>query len=183
MLYRVFPHLPGRRPGDEGGPLHVPRARQGAGRHDSPDRYGALYASRSPVAAVAERIQAFRGQRLDEGDLRRRSGAHAAIVALDDAGLDLVDLDDPAELVRRRLRPSGVATRERDVTQRSARSIHRDGVDGFTWWSTLEASWINATLFAERASPRLRLASEHEPLSLSHPALRDAADVLGIRLS
>ncbi len=183
MLYRVFPHLPGREPQDEGGPLFVPRERQGTGRHDNPDQYGALYVSRLPESAVAERIQPFRGQNLTDGDLARRDGARYALVALNDAGLtDVVDLDDPAELMRRDLRPSRVATRKRDATQGLARSMYDEGIPGFSWWSTLEAAWTNVTLFAERALPALIVDGEPEPLTIEHPAVRAAADLLGIRL-
>jgi hypothetical protein len=184
VLYRVFPHVPGRESLDEGGPLFVPRERQGTGRHDNPDHYGALYVSRSAESAVAERIQAFRGQTIGDDDLARRDGSRYALVALDDAALaDVVDLDDPAELVRRDLRPSGVATRRREVTRRMALAVYEEGVAGFAWWSTLEAAWTNVTLFAERAMEALAIAGEAEPLSVDHPAVRTAADLIGIHLS
>jgi hypothetical protein len=104
-------------------------------------------------------------------------------VAMDDAGLGPVpDLDDPRELLRRGLRPSRVATLDRFVTQGMALDLFGGGVPGFRWWSTLEASWTNATLFAERAIPALAVQGEPEPLSLDHPALRAAVDALGIRV-
>jgi hypothetical protein len=183
VLYRVFPYLPGREPQDEGGPLFVPRERQGTGRHDNPDQYGALYVSRVPEAAVAERIQPFRGQTLSDGDLARRDGARYALIALNDDGMPaLVDLDDPSELVRRVLRPSEVATRRRQATQGMARSLYEEGGPGFSWWSTLEAAWANVTLFAKRTLPALIVEGEPEPLSTEHPAVRAAADLLGIWL-
>src|SRR6266480_8059192 len=118
MLYRVFPMDPGAGPAEEGGALFVARAMQGGGRHDNPHRYGALYASREPESAVAERIQPFLGQVLAEADLRRADGRRYAVAALDDSGLTgVVDLDDPAELSRRGIRPSSVATHDRAVTQ------------------------------------------------------------------
>lgn len=46
----------------------------------------------------------------------------------------------------------------------------------------LEVSWTNVTLFAERASPRLRIAGEPEMLSVRHETVRSAADALGVRL-
>jgi hypothetical protein len=180
----VFPYLPGKRPREEGGPLHVPRKRQGIGRHDNPDHYGALYLSRNPESAIAERIQAFRGQKLTTDDFRRQDGSRYAVVALDEARLEnLVDLDDPAELHRRRIRPSLVATRNRTVTQPLALELYREGISGFLWWSTLEASWSNATLFVERAAPRLKIVETPEPLSIELPALRTAADLLGVHLA
>jgi len=143
-----------------------------------------MYVSRVPESAVAERIQGFRGQSLSDGDLRRRDGSSYALIALDDAAVDrLVDLDDPSELARRAIRPSLVATRDRTVTQPLALAIYEEGVPGFAWWSTLEASWPNATLFAERASPRLRTLGAPEVLSIVHPALRAAAETLGVHLT
>ncbi len=183
MLYRVFPFRPGTGPADEGGPLFVPRVRQGSGRHDNPDQYGALYVSREPESAVAERIQGFRGQMLAGADLRRTDGSRYALADLDDGDLPPpVDLDDPAELVSRELRPSMVATGHRPATRALAASLFQKGITGFSWWSTLEASWANATLFSERSVPHLRLLGEPEPLSLGHPALRIAADRLGVLL-
>jgi hypothetical protein len=184
VLYRVFPHVPGRDALQEGGPLFVPRERQGTGRHDNPAQYGALYVSRVAESAVAERIQPFRGQSLGDDDLIRRDGARYALVALEETGLtDPVDLDDPRELVRRDLRPSTVATRRRDATQRMALSVFEEGLAGFSWWSTLEAAWTNLTLFAERALPLLAVDGEPEPLSIDHPAVRTAADQIGIQLA
>ena len=97
MLYRVFRALPGGAPEARGGPGYVPRVHQGAGRHDSPARFGALYTARSPVAAVAETIQAFRGRDLSPEDLELADGSHLALATYDDAALEaLLDLDEPA---------------------------------------------------------------------------------------
>lgn len=128
MLYRVFPYLPGRGPLEPGGPLHVPRDSQGSGRHDNPERYAAMYLSRAPEAAVAERIQAFRGQSMTNRDLGRADGSVYALAAMDDGSLGgLVDLDDPTQLALRELRPSTMATRNRGTTQRISLSIYEEG--------------------------------------------------------
>lgn len=161
----------------------MPRSRQGSGRHDNPDVYGALYASRSPVGAVAERIQGLRGQRLAKGDLARADGSPYVLANLDNAGIEpVVDLDDPGELVRRSLRPSGVATRHRRSTQRIARAIYDEGAVGLGWWSTLEASWPNVTFFVASSRPRALTVTGLEELTLQHPAVTGAADALGIRI-
>lgn len=183
MLYRVFPFHPDAAPAQEGGALFVLRWWQGSGRHDAVDLYGALYASRTPLGAVAERVKHLRGRTLADEDLLGLRGLRYAVAELDDSGLGrLVDLDDPVRLVERSLRPSSVATNARRLTQAVARRIYAERADGFEWWSTLEASWINVTLFAERAVPKLRLASDPSALSLNHPAVRDAARSLGVRL-
>lgn len=179
----MFPLLPGAPSRAPGGALHVPRARQGSGRHDNPDLYGALYCARAPLSAVAERIQAWRGQVLKERDLLRSDGTRLALAVLDDAALEgVVDLDDPAELVRLGVRPSQVATRARASTQALARRIHEEGGKGLSWWSVLEASWINVTLFAERCGDRLAVVGEPEPLSTSHPLVAEAARAPGVAL-
>lgn len=183
MLYRVFPLLPGAAPTEEGGALFVPRSVQGSSRHDDPGRYGALYASRTPDSAVAERVQGYRGRVLSDAYLTRPDGRPHALATIDDSALrDLVDLDDPRELARRNLRPSRVATGDRIVTQALARALFDEGRPGFSWWSTLEASWINVTLFAERAVPLMAIVREPEVLSVRLPVVRRVADRLGIRL-
>jgi hypothetical protein len=171
MLYRAFPLGDGADPEEQGGPLYVPRAFQGAGRHDSPDRFGVLYASRSPVSVVAEVVRALRLHRIARRDL-----------VFEDRPLALASLDDPTELASRRLRPSTVATRKREVTQAQAVALYEQGHSAFAWWSTIEASWINVTLFADRAVPHLSMAGEPEPLTLDHPALMEAAEVVGVTI-
>jgi hypothetical protein len=182
MLYRRFPFLPGAGRSEPGGPLHVPRIDQGEGRHDNPDVYGALYMSRNPASPVAELLKdAPRG--VLEPALLVHEGSPYALAAFDERGLDdLVDLDDPAVLASRDLRPSGVATRNRRATQRLALRIHQEGTAGFEWWSTIEASWINVTLFAERVVGRLDVVGDPEPLTVDHPAVREAAEAVGVLL-
>ena len=64
-----------------------------------------------------------------------------------------------------------------------ARMLFEEGVAGFAWWSTLEASWVNVTLFAERASVALVVLGEPEPLSIGMPLFRRTAQLLGVRLA
>jgi hypothetical protein len=163
------------------GPLHVPRERQGSGRHDAPASYGALYCSQQAVSAVSEAIQFFRGHSLTTADLSRPGGRVAALATLDLAeGLSLVDLDDPQSLVERRLRPSRVATGERDVSQQIARGVYSEGAAGLSWWSTIEASWTNLTLFDERCRRALAVAGRPVLLTTKTPELLAAAERLGI---
>lgn len=167
---------------EEGGPLHTPRFLQGEGRHDNPDQYGALYVSRSPESVVAEVLRSFRRHSLSNADLLSE-GRRRALVMIDDAELEgLLDLDDPRSLMARKLRPSMVATRNRKLTRRMALDIYNEGVPGFSWWSTIEASWINVTLFADRAVPSLRLG-EAQLLTIDHPTVRAAAEAVGVRLA
>ena len=63
-----------------------------------------------------------------------------------------------------------------------ALAIHAEGVPGFAWWSALEASWRNVTLFAELAVPLLASAGDPQPLTVESPEVRAAAELLGIEL-
>lgn len=167
----------------QGGPLHVPRAEQGAGRHDGPDLYGAWYCSRSAVSAIAEAVQYLRGHVLTNEDFTRVGGLTKALVGLRIAdGLPLIDLDDPSELVRLGRRPSQIATRRRAETQRLAATLFEEGAAGLLWWSTLDADWTNATLFHERALPHVSVVESPRPLSTAMPEVRQAAQHLGIEM-
>lgn len=130
---------------------------------------------------MAERLQAFRGQAVGPGVLQRPDGRVLALASFDVADEDVaVDLDDPGELLRVALRPSHVATHDRAVTQPIALRIHDSGAAGFLWWSTLEASWPNATLFAGRFRPLG--APTIAPLDAEHAAVRAAAEFLGLEI-
>jgi hypothetical protein len=107
-----------------------------------------------------------------------------ALVQIDCAGdKGLLDLDDPEVLTNTRLRPSQVVTKARAVTQAyAARIFDADpAAAGLRWWSTLEASLTNFTLY-DRAAPALRLV-DSETLTLGHAATREAADLLGLTIT
>ena len=180
-LYRAFAWNGAAKPNEPDGPLWFPRPLQGDGRHDNPDLYGCLYLSQSEVSAVVEQLARFRSQRLIDSMLRRRGLPLAlARIELDDDAR-LVDLDDPAVLVRRKLRPSRVATRRREVTQAQARDIYAGSkkAAGLSWWSTYEAAWVNVTLF-DRGRSHVSLEAIRG-LSTGDAAVIDAADFLGLR--
>ena len=182
-LYRVFEWDGTSLGRSDGGPLHIPRATQGLGRHDNPSQFGAWYCSRDGVSAVAESLQRFRGQSIADDDFVRPNGRIKALVGFDlDDDISLVDLDDPAELSARDLRPSLVATLNRVTTQRIAASLFREGAAGFSWWSTLEAAWTNVTLFYERALPHVRITAPPRRLSTRDAQVREAAARLEVDL-
>jgi hypothetical protein len=179
ILFRCFAWNRRARPAETDGPLWFARAYQGEGRHDNPDVYGCLYLTTEPVSGVVEQLARFRGQRLVAGMLeRRRLPLALAELELDDAET-LVDLDDPSELRRRRLRPSAVATRRREVTQPQALELYRAGTAaGLRWWSTYESLWTNVTLF-DRAARSLHV-NRVTRLTVEHPAVAEAAELLGV---
>ena len=181
ILHRCFAWDERARDTGPDGALWFPRVYQGEGRHDNPDRYGCLYLSFSALSTIVEQLARFRGQRLLPSLLRRRGLPLAlAEIELDDKA-ELVDLDDPLVLRHERLRPSGVATRDRRITQPQALLLHtrHRKAAGVRWWSTYEAQWINVTLF-ERAASRLSVRSVRA-LSLEDPAVVEAADFFGLR--
>jgi len=180
ILWRVLPWDPSARPAHPGGALWFPRPFQGTGRHDNPARYGCLYLTEAITSAVAEALAPFRGTGELGSELLVRMGRPLALAELelaDDAVL--VDLDDPETLAREGLRPSMVATGRRAITQAYAAALFETGASGLRWWSTLEAGWINVTLFdSAQASLTARAV---RPLASGDDALRDAARFLGLR--
>jgi RES domain len=182
IVWRVFP-LEGPAGGSQpGGALWFPRAFQGVGRHDNPARYGCLYVTLDPIAAIAEALAPFRGTGELTDAMLMRGGRRLVLCSLEldaDDGA-LVDLDDPRVLAGQRLRPSQVATRARRVTQAQALRLfdERRQTLGLRWWSTLESSWINVTLF-DRAAGRLAL-DHYEPLAPDEAATLAGAAFLGL---
>jgi hypothetical protein len=184
IVWRLLPWQRGAPHTSPGGALWFPREPQGAGRHDNPDRYGCLYVGESAVSAVAEGLAPFRGARALTGGMLMRAGVPLALAQLElhhDA--HLMDLDDPSVLVEAGLRPSDVATRTRAVTQSYALRLFDGylGLMGLRWWSTIEASLFNLTLF-DRAQPELEIV-EVTPLTIGSLAVREAAEMLGLEAS
>jgi hypothetical protein len=184
ILWRLLPLAPDVARSSPGGALWFPRELQGTGRHDNPDRYGCLYLSESPMSAVAEAMAQFRGAGVLSQGMLIRANLPLALVRVDCADdRRILDLDDPEVLTGTRLRPSRVATKARVVTRAyAARIFDTDpAAVGLRWWSTLEASLTNFTLY-DRAAPALRLI-DIESLTLEHPATREAADLLGLTIT
>lgn len=181
ILWRVLPWDPSAPLGGPGHALWVPREYQGSGRHDAPDRYGCLYLAEAAVSAVAEMLAPFRGTGDLHPDLLVRSGRQLALAELELAdGATLVDLDEPTVLVDESLRPSVVATNQRSVTQAYAvaQFERHSEAAGLRWWSTLEASWIQITLF-DRTIGELRV-HRVQKLSVDDATVTAAATYLGL---
>jgi hypothetical protein len=181
IVWRLVPWQAQASPREPGGVLWFPRELQGLGRHDNPDRYGCLYVCEDAESAVAEALAPFRATGVLTSEMLVRAGLPLALARLDfDDGGRLVDLDDPRVLSGRGLHPSEVATRARNVTQGYAARVFDDlpHVLGLRWWSTLEASLINLTLF-DRAALRLGVVGI-EALTIGHTAVVKAAELLGL---
>lgn len=180
ILFRCFAWDETARHDDRDGALWFPREFQGEGRHDNPAVYGCLYLADRAVSCIVEQLARFRGQRLAPALLRRR-GLPLALAELElTAAAELIDLDDPVVLRRERLRPSVVATRDREVTQPQARALYgkHPAAAGLRWWSTHEALWMHVTVF-NRAAGKLRVR-DVRALTVADPAVAEAAQRFGM---
>ena len=174
-LYRVLPWVRGARTGEPGHPLFTGLV-QGAGRIDNPERYRALYASDSPAGAIAEAV-GNHGIWTSELLLGRPDlpGSVRVLAVLDAGKLDVLDLDDARALIRLRLRPSSVVTRDRRVTQRWALSAFEEKRwAGLRWWSYHDPRWGAFGLWSLGS---IRVI-DVRPLTSEDPALLEAGAIL-----
>jgi hypothetical protein len=157
-------------------------APQGSGRFDLAER-SVWYLSESPVHAVAEVLQSFRSRPFHDAMLRR-FGQPLALVEVnlaDDAASRIVDLDDPAELVRLGITPGGLASDDRARTQSIAERVYASDATGLRWWSKLSGDWHGVVLFLDRAPVETLEIDAPEPLSRTHPAVVGACRFLAMR--
>ena len=140
-----------------------------------------MYLCETPASCVAEALLPFRGRPF-RPPMLRRGGRPLALCRYRLARrAALLDLDDPAILADLGLRPSEVATRDRERTQAQARRLfaERPAAAGLRWWSPVESSWINATLFQDRAEPHLSAGPLRE-LGPGDPVVAEAVRLLGM---
>ncbi|WP_236603743.1 hypothetical protein [Rhodococcus sp. WAY2] len=114
--YRVFPYLPSPKPGQPGHPLYEHRPPRG-GHIDHPDFY-AWYLSQLAEAACGETFGNLAHWEQSMFGFPQLPGSHRALGTFrlpDD--LRVLDLDDPAQLVRLSLRATHIVIRNLAVTQ------------------------------------------------------------------
>jgi len=184
LVYRVFPHLATARPGEPGHPLYEHRPQRG-GRIDHPDYY-VWYLSRLAEAACGETFGNLARWDASMLDFPQLPGALRAlgIYELPD-DLRVLDLDDPAQLVRLGLRPTQIVIRNLTVTQAWGHRIWSEtephigdrAWQAVSWWSYHRPIW---TVLASWLQPELVRV---EPLNLDHPALQDAGKTLQRHIS
>lgn len=175
MPFRVFPWDPAAKAGDPFSPSYI-HPHQGSGRFDVAGKL-VVYLAETAVHAVAEKLQRFRGQRVDRKDLIE-SGKTLALVECRLGASKLADLCDPRQLVKHDIAPDVLASRDVTKTQRVAVALNKEGYEGLRWWSALSGDWHTIVVFngkIDYATP--------EPLTIAHPAVQDASVALGIRLS
>jgi hypothetical protein len=141
-----------------------------------------MYVSEVEVSAVAEALAPFRATGELTPDLLVRAGLPLAVASLElDDDARVIDLDDPGTLLREQLAPSRVGTRHRAVTQADAADLfdrHPEAA-GLRWWSALESSWLNLTLFDRVAPAGLELGATRL-LSTTDESVGEAAAFLGL---
>lgn len=179
--WRVFPWDAGATQGARFSPSHVPEP-TGRGRFDLPrDLSPVLYLAETGSHAVGEMLQAWRGQTIRDAHLTR-AGLRLAMAEVRvpaASARKLADLCDPAHLAATGTAPDITASRSRQRTRPIARAAWDAGHHGIRWWSSFWGDWHTVVLFTRRLGNGLRFG-EPEVLTLDHPAVREAADLLGM---
>jgi RES domain len=174
MPWRVFPWDPTANPREPFSPSYV-HPNQGSGRFDLTGKL-VVYLAETAVHAVAEKLQRFRGQKIDRKDLIE-SGKPLALAECQVGKIKIADLCDPTVLVQYDIAPDVLASREVAKTQPVAAVLSQAGFDGLRWWSALSGDWHTIVVFQGDIAYR-----EPEPLTIGHKAVQEASVALGIRL-
>ncbi|MDQ2679695.1 MAG: RES family NAD+ phosphorylase [Candidatus Eremiobacteraeota bacterium] len=182
-VYRVCIYLPNAAPNEPGGVFFIPPNQAGT-RIGNSKHYQTLYVGDSAAGVCAEAFNFGRYRlRWTSEMLRGRPdipGSYRALAwyDLEDATV-LCNLDDPSELLAQSLRPSEIITRDYAQSQAWAlRLFQQRKWRGLRWWSYHDARWASVGLW----SRDIIKAHGVERLTMSNPALSEAADVLKIEL-
>lgn len=190
QLYRVFAHLDGAAVGTPGHAAYV-HPRQGGGRWDNPHDYLMVYVAATPEGAVGESFGRIPEWSDEMFDVPYLPGARSALATFElDDTKQLINLDDESNLVARNLKPTQIVIRDLAFTQSLARRLYREAdADGrrkwagIHWWSFWAPQWpIYAIWMPPGGEHPLRLLSVDE-LTVSHPAVQQAADSIVRRVS
>lgn len=181
-LWRVFPYDPETRAGARFSKSHLPQA-SGSGRFDlgfAP----VLYLAEDPEHAVGEKIARYRGTILKANHLKE-FGYQLGIVEVDvsaDVSEKILDLCRPANQLDLGIRSDQIAARDISVTQAIAQLVYDNGHKGLRWWSFGLGEWHGIVIFYDKISSKEIAFGGVEYLSLDHPAVLKAAEVLGMRI-
>jgi hypothetical protein len=162
--------------------LFINRHLQAGTRHGLPDLDGVLYCSKHAASAIAERLQEFRGQVIENKDLTVGALRLALACIEIPEEFSLVDLCQTSVLSEWGIDPLQVATKDRVISQRLARRLHEKNVSGFLWWSSLEPAWTNVSLFQSRVESKIILRKPIRYLETAMPELIQAANKIGVLL-
>ena len=175
MPWRVFPWDPAARANEPFSPNYI-YPNQGSGRFDVSGKL-VVYFAETAVHAVAEKLQRFRGQKIDRKDLIE-SGQPLALVECHLGKMKLADLCDPAVLVKHDIKPDVLASRDFAKTQRVAAALYKEGFSGLRWWSALSGDWHTIVVFQGEIE-----YGKPEPLTIGHTIVQEASVALGIQRS
>ncbi len=178
QLYRISPIYSGAAEGEPYHPGYVP-ASSGAHRIDNPEMYDTLYLSDSAAGAVAEAFGAMAvwGDYLTE----HPRGFTRRLATFELTGRPVLDLDDPLALVRRKIRPSRVVTRDRPTTQQWAAVAFAEGTwAGISWWSYYSPEWASLGLWCAPSGGAIDGLDlvDSEEIGAGHPAVIAAEQAL-----
>jgi hypothetical protein len=184
-LYRVFPHLPSAAEGEPGHPGYL-HTGQTIGRWDNAHAYALWYLSYTAAGAAGETFGNLGSWADDMFQTPFLPGGRRALAIFDVPDeTPILDLDIARELTTRNVRPSQIVTRNPAFTQALALSIFREhDADsnrqwaGLRWWSFHRPTWFNLALWHTPDAPAPLTLVNVEPLTLTHPAITDAAHAL-----
>ena len=181
-LWRVFPFDPAAQAGEPFSPSYI-TPNQTSGRFDLAGQPLVLNLAESPGHAVAEQIQQRHGQRLEPADLSEDGKCLAVVeVTVAAESSSIADLCEPRELIRYGCRPDELMSRHVACTQSLSRRLYEAGPRGFRVWSALTGDWRCTVLFMDRIPMGSIVFGEPTMLTLDHPAVAEAAEVLEISL-
>jgi hypothetical protein len=183
--WRVFPWNP-RAAGNEPFSAAFVPGDQGYGRFDLPgETSGVRYLAETPEHAVAEKLVRLRNQSLEAEDLDE-FGFRLALVGVEldiPATLGLFDLCSASQLESLGIDPDRTAFRDRSVTQAISQQVFDTGYAGLRWWSAFFGEWHTLVVYIRRMPDAAVRFGRPEALRPEHPAVREAADALGITVT
>ncbi len=184
-LYRVFDWDNSKKhySNKPGSPVYIPRDKQGRGRHDIPQIDGMFYCSFSSHSAIAEQLYDFMNIKINDSIFNLSNGWTQALAEIEIKGtIKLADLNDSKLLVKYDIKPSEVVTSDIERTQQLAEFFHRKKYDGIKWFSSIESSWTNVSLFASRTHSILKKSvKEITPLSIRMQLVRETCDFIKVK--
>lgn len=180
-VHRVFPYRPDAAEGSAGHPAFFPPA-SGKNRLDNVGHYDVRYFAEDAAGAVAETVGQFL---VWDPEIFRtgRQGYRRAVATYElRSDVRVLDMDDAQVLVERGLRPTQVVRRDLEVTQAWALKVYEERTsprggrrwDGIRWWSWYRPEWPVLGVWAGDVE-----LVDVQPLDLKHPAVREAALLLG----
>ncbi len=185
LYYRVFYYRRSALVGEPGHPLYLHRP-QGKSRIDNPAFYDVWYLAAEASAAIGETFWDFYEWSNDMFIVKRGICRALGVYQLPD-DLSILDLDNAQILMARGLHPRDIVTRNRSITQEWARQVWQEvggpgGAysrmwKGVSWWSYHNPAWTSLGVWGQEPA-----IQDVQRLSVSHPAVKDAATVMRRRI-